>query len=305
MSFYITIAIFTCITLLGVSSVFLLTGLTGLFSFGHAGFMAIGAYISGIAVIKYGLPFWQATILGVIAGGIIAVIIGYPTLKLRKDYFSLVTFGFGETVAALLNHFVSITGGAAGMAGIPRRTNLALALLSIIIVVWIIRNFKFSRYGRMCIALRNDELVAKSFGIDVFKMKIKVFICSAMIASYAGVLYGFFTQYVEPVMFGWTKSAEWVIIVFLGGMNSLTGAVFSGILLTALPEALRFASEYRIAIYCILIIFTLNFRTKGIFGEYELNLRSLKDAVKAIKVLKENFQKRILKGEGDHENIST
>lgn len=283
MSFYTTIAIFTCITLLGVGAVFLLTGLTGLFSFGHAAFMAVGAYTSGVAVVRYGMPFWLALPLGTITGGLIAVIIGYPTLKLRKDYFSLVTFGFGEAIAALLNFFVNLTGGAAGMAGIPRKTDLPLVLISTILVIWFVRNFKYSSYGRMCIALRNDELAAKSFGINVFALKMKVFIVSAMIASYAGVLYGFFTRYVEPSMFGWTKSAEWVIIVFFGGMNSLTGAVFSGVLLAALPEVLRFAAAFRIVIYCILIILVLNFRPKGIFGEYELNIQSFKDLAGVIK----------------------
>lgn len=301
MSFYTTIAIFTCITLLGVAAVFMLTGLTGLFSFGHAAFMAVGAYTSGVAVVKYGMPFWLALLLGIVFGGVIAVIIGYPTLKLRKDYFSLVTFGFGEAIAALLNYFVNLTGGAAGMAGIPRRTDLPLVLISTILVIWFVRNFKYSSYGRMSIALRNDELAAKSFGINVFSLKMKVFIFSAMIASYAGVLYGFFTRYVEPAMFGWTKSAEWVIIVFFGGMNSLTGAVFSGILLTALPEVLRFASAFRIIIYCILIILILNFRPKGIFGEYELNIQSFKDLAS---LAKKRLRRNIHKGGKAHENTN-
>ncbi|MBS3943103.1 MAG: branched-chain amino acid ABC transporter permease, partial [Dethiobacter sp.] len=231
-----------------------------------------------------------------------AVIIGYPTLKLRKDYFSLITFGFGEAVAALLNFFDNLTGGSAGMAGIPRRTDLALVLISTIVIIWLVRNFKYSSYGRMCIALKNDDLAAKSFGINVFKLKMKVFVVSAIIATYAGVLYAFFTRYIEPAMFGWTHSAEWVIIVFFGGMNSLTGAVVSSILLTALPEALRFAAEYRIAIYCILIIFILNFRTKGVFGEYEINLKSFKNTVAFVHKM---IQHKMRKGGKAHENTGS
>lgn len=277
MSFLISVTIFTCITLLGVLGVFALTGLTGLFSFGQAAFMGIGAYVSGLAVIKMGLPFPLAILLGIIVSMVAAAIIGYPTLKLRRDYFSLVTFGFGEATAALLNYFVNLTGGASGLVGIPQKTDVFLVVVSTLVVIWMMRNLKYSKFGRMCTALKNDELAAKSFGINVFAVKMKIFILSAAIAAYAGALYGFYTTYVDPSMFGWTKSAEWVIIVFFGGINSLTGAVFSGILLTALPEILRFASEYRTALYCVLIIVVLNFRPKGIFGEYELSFQSVKN----------------------------
>lgn len=271
MDFFISITIFTCITILGVLSVFMLTGLTGLFSFGQAAFMGIGAYVSGLLVIKLGVPFPLAVIGGILISVIIAALIGYPTLKLRKDYFSLVTFGFGEAIAALLNYFVQFTGGATGLSGIPKKTNLTLVVISTVVIIWLIRNFKNSKYGRTCIAIRNDELAAKSFGIDVFGIKMRAFILSAAITAYAGALYGFYVTYVEPMMFTWNQSAEWVIMVFFGGVNSLTGAVFSAIFLTALPELLRFASEFRIVLYCALIIIILNFRPTGLFGEYELS----------------------------------
>lgn len=276
MGFILSIIIFTCITILGVVGVFALTGLAGLFSFGQAAFMAVGAYVAGLAVINLKLPFPVAILLGILVGMLVALVIGIPTLKLRKDYFSLVTFGFGEAIAALLNYFVNLTGGATGMSGIPRKTDIVLVVVSTVVVIWMVRNIKYSRFGRMCISLRNDELAAKSFGINVYMVKMQVFILSAAIAAYAGSLYGFYTTYVEPAMFGWTKSAEWVIIVFFGGINSLTGSVISAILLTALPEVLRFASEFRIVLYCALIIGILNFRPKGILGEYELNFNFLK-----------------------------
>jgi len=264
---------FALITLLGVLGTYLLTGLTGLFSFGQAAFMAIGAYASGILVINYHLPFVPAVIVGVIVGTFCALLIGIPTLRLSRDFFSLITFGFGEAVAGILNYFVNFTGGAMGLVGIPNYTELWMVFVSSVIIIWMVRNFKVTKYGRQCIALKADELAAAAVGIDVYRVKLLVFVLSAVITSYAGALYGFLTSYVEPSMFGWTKSAEWVIMVFFGGVNSLTGAIVSGTLLTILPELLRFAAEWRIAIYCAIIIILLNFRPAGLFGEFELSFR--------------------------------
>jgi len=102
------------------------------------------------------------------------------------------------------------------------------------------------------------------------------FLFAAAMTSYAGVLYAFYTTYVEPGAFGWIVSAEWIIIVFVGGINSLTGSVFATILLTGLPEMLRFASEWRIAVYCVIVLLIINFRPIGIFGEFEITLTWLR-----------------------------
>lgn len=264
------------ITLIGVIGVFLLTGLLGLFSFGQAAFMAIGAYTAGLVVIKLKLPFGLAIVFGVVMGILFALIIGYPTLKLRKDYFALVTLVFGQAIAALLNYFVGLTGGASGLSGIPKKTDFWLVAVSLVVIIFFVANLKRTKFGRICVAIKNDELAAQSFGIDVFAVKLKVFVLSAALTAYAGALYGFFVTYVEPIMFGWMKSAEWVIIVFFGGAASLTGAIFSGLLLTILPEVLRFASEYRIALYSVLILIVLNFKPKGLLNETELSLNLFK-----------------------------
>lgn len=275
-SYFVSMITLAFITLIGVLGVFTLTGLLGLFSFGQAAFMAIGAYTAGLLFIKLHLPFPIAIALGVIAGMGMAFIIGYPSLKLRKDYFALATLGYGEAVAALLNYFVHLTGGATGLSGIPAKTTFWLVAVSLVVVVIFVANVKRTKFGRMCVAIKNDELAAKSFGINVFAVKLKVFMLSAALTAYAGALYGFFITYVEPAMFGWIKSAEWVIIVFFGGVASLTGAVISGLLLTILPEVLRFASEYRIALYSVLILIILNFRPRGLLNEFELSPRFFK-----------------------------
>jgi len=267
---------FTGITLIGVLGVYMVTGLTGLFSFGQAAFLAISAYISAVLYKSLGLPLPLAAFVAMLVGLAAGLLVGLPTVRLRRDYISLVTFGFGEAIIAVLNNTANVTGGAMGLSGVPQRTSFSLVLASVIACVAVVISYKNSKYGRQCLALRNDELAAKSMGINVERLKLVTFLIAGVMTSFAGVLYVFYTTYVEPGAFGWVISAEWMIIVFVGGVNSLTGAVVATVLLTGLPEFLRFASEWRIAIYCIIVLLILNFRPSGIFGEHEISLDFLR-----------------------------
>jgi branched-chain amino acid transport system permease protein len=283
MSFLVSVLTFTAINLIGVMGVFVLTGMTGLFSLGQASFMAIGAYGAGVLVVLFKIPFIIAVSLAMIAALVFGYVVGMPTIRLRRDYIALVTFGFGEAIIAILNNTTNITGGAMGLSGIPQHTTLTGALISALAALWLVRNFKYSKYGRQCLALKSDELAAKAMGIDVNRIKLVTFLFSAALTSYAGVLYGFYTTYVDPGLFDWTRSAEWIIIVFFGGIGSLTGAVVSAVVLGMLPEALRFASEWRIFLYSVIVIVVINFRPKGMFGEWELNPRSLRALLSPVK----------------------
>ena len=275
MQFYASILTFTLISVIAVTGIYVLTGLTGMFSLGQAAFMAIGAYVSGYLVVKLGVPFVLAAIIAVIISVMVGYIVGLPTVRLRRDYISLVTLGFGEAITALLNQAQSITGGALGFSGIPKITTLPLALISAIACIVLISFLKNSKYGRQCIAARSDELAAKTMGINVPQIKMIAFLISVAVTSYAGVLYAFFTTYVDPGIFGWKKSAEWVIMVFFGGVNSLTGSIIGTVILTALPEVLRFAADYRTVFYAVLVLIIINFKPTGLFGEYELSLVNL------------------------------
>ncbi len=276
MEYLVSTLTFTGITLIGVLGVYMVTGLTGLFSFGQAAFLAIGAYISAVLYKNLGLPLPLAAFVAMVVGLAAGLLVGLPTVRLRRDYISLVTFGFGEAIIAVLNNTANITGGAMGLSGVPQRTSFLLVLVSVIVCVAVVISYKNSKYGRQCLALRNDELAAKSMGINVERLKLVTFLIAGVMTSFAGVLYVFYTTYVEPGAFGWVISAEWMIIVFVGGVNSLTGAVVATVLLTGLPEFLRFASEWRIAIYCIIVLLILNFRPSGIFGEHEISLGFLR-----------------------------
>ncbi|WRS27423.1 branched-chain amino acid ABC transporter permease [Oscillospiraceae bacterium MB08-C2-2] len=266
----------TCITMIGVVSIFPLTGMTGLFSFGQAAYMAVGAYVAGIAAVKFGIPFVGCLVLGVLASGLMALIVGIPTLKLRRDYFSLMSLCLGEAITSVLNKFSTVTGGAAGLSNIPKSVNLPGVIFSAALVVAMVAFYKNSRFGRMSLAIKTDELAAKSFGIDVFAHKIKVYIFTSMLAGFSGVLYAFYLTYIDPNLFGWTRSSEWVIFLFFGGVNSLTGSVISTVFLTLMPEVLRFATAGRIVMYTVMILLVINFMPQGLLGEKELSIKGIR-----------------------------
>ena len=263
------------ITLIAVTGVYVLTGLTGMFSLGQAAFMAIGAYASGLLVIRAGLPIPVAMILAVLLAIVIGYLIGYPVVRLRRDYISLVTLGFGEAIAALLNRMTTLTGGAAGLTGIPRKVTLLIAAVSAIAAIILVAFFKTSKYGRQCIALRGDELASKAMGINVSKVKMTAFLLSVALTAYSGCLYAFYMSYVDPSAFGWKKSADWVIMVFFGGVNSLTGSTLGAFILSALPQMLRSLQDYRYVIYAVLVLIIINFRPSGLLGEWELTPRNI------------------------------
>ena len=270
-----TVAVFSAITTLGVLGTFVLTGLTGLFSLGQAAFMGLGSYAAALAVVKYGIPFPVAVLLAVLLSVGVAYVIGFTTLKIRQDFFALVTFGFGEALRAVMDESVKYTGGAMGFSGVPQLTTPGLAFGSLAVAVWLIYNVRRSKFGRDCLAIRTDELAAQVIGINSFAHKLRVFMLGAGLSAFAGALMAFFTTYVEPAMFGWMQSAIWIIMVFFGGRDSLTGTIIGATMLSALPEVLRFASEWRVLIYCVIILLIINFRPAGLFGRWELSFAGL------------------------------
>ena len=264
------------ITLIAVVGIYVLTGLTGMFSLGQAAFMAIGAYTSGLLVIRLHLPLVISIVISVLFATGIGYLIGFPVVRLRRDYIGLVTLGFGDAIAALLNRMTTITGGASGLTGVPRRVGFWTALVSAVVAIALVAFFKTSKYGRQCIALRGDELAAKAMGINVTKVKMTAFLFSVALTAYSGALYIFYMSYVDPSGFGWKKSADWIIMVFFGGVNSLTGSTLGAFILSALPQVLRGLQNYRYVIYAILVLIIINFRPSGLLGEWELSFRGIK-----------------------------
>lgn len=279
------------ILMIGMLGVYILTGLTGMFSMGQAAFMAVGGYAAAMLAKFLNMPVYVTIPAAILVGAIFGFLIGIPAVMLRRDYVAVVTLGFGEALVAFLNNTAS-TGGALGLTAIPRYTTKPMITIILILVIAFIWNLKKSRFGRECIAIKSDELAAASMGINVPRVKLMVFTLAGAITALGGALYVHTTGYIDSAAFGWDQSSMWIIIVFFGGINSLTGSVFAGVILGLIPEILRFSNELRIIIYCAIVLFIVNFRPQGLFGETELDIPTIKKAAKAVA----NFFKRLFGG---------
>ena len=269
------------ILMIGMLGVYVLTGLTGMFSMGQAAFMAVGGYTAAMLAKFGGYPLIVTLPAAVIVGSLFGFLIGIPAVKLRRDYVAVVSLGFGEALVGFINNSASLTGGSLGMTAIPRYTNKTMIIIIFVIIVAFIWNLKRSRFGRQCIAIKSDELAAASMRINVAQIKLMVFTLAGAISALGGALYVHTTGYLDSAAFGWDQSSMWIIIVFFGGVNSLSGSIFAGILLGLIPEILRFSNEIRIVIYCIIVLFIVNFRPQGLFGETELTYATIKHGVQS------------------------
>ncbi len=279
MSGYVTgLLILVGINIIAVLGVSILTGFTRLFSFGNAGFMAIGAYTAGILSSRYGVPFLPALVAGALLAGLISLALGKLTLGLKGDYFLIATLGFGESLRVLIEN-IEITGGARGLANIPPRTTLWVVWISVIVAIIGAWNFLHSKYGRNLMAIREQEMAADAVGIDTAKFKTMAFVISAIYAGWAGGLFAHYYTFISPISFNLSKSAELTITVVVGGLGSLTGSVIATAVLTVLPELLRAASVYRMLFYGIAVVLIVTLRPNGLLGYREFSLDWLKRLV--------------------------
>jgi branched-chain amino acid transport system permease protein len=267
----------------------LVNGVTGQFSIGHAGFMAVGAYVSA-AFTVYGVPQWfgpggsaggpagaaaffLAILLGGTASAATGFLVGLPSMRLRGDYLAIVTLGFGEIIRVVILN-VDAVGGARGFAGVPTRSNLAWVAGAAIVTFVAIRNLLRSYHGRAWLAIREDEIAAEALGVPTTRYKVIAFVIGAFFAGVAGALFAHYI-YLHTNSFTFMKSIEVIIMIVLGGMGSLTGSVLGATILTALPELLRFASSDRLIVYSLLLVVLMIARPQGILGRKELSLGAL------------------------------
>jgi branched-chain amino acid transport system permease protein len=274
--YYVGILILICINLLAVLGLSLMTGFTGLFNFGQAGFLAVGAYTAAILTTQYNLPFIVALFAAMIVSVIASFLIGYPTLRLKGDYFAIATLGFSEVVRLLVENLEKLTGGSRGIPRITTYTSLPFTLVASAIALWLAANYVRSRHGRSCVAIREDELAAESIGIDSFRYKQVVFAINAALAGLSGGLLAHYVGFIQPSMFSIVKSTELIVMVIFGGMHSLTGAVFSAVVLTSLPELLRTAQAWRLVAYGALVVVIMVARPEGLMGSWELTPANVK-----------------------------
>ena len=251
----------SCINIIMAIALNLITGITGQLSLGNAGFMAIGAYTSVYFSVKVGTPFIISILLGAILAGVISIIIGIPTLKLKGDYFAITTLGVGEITRVLITN-MDIVGGARGFTGIPTKTTLNVAYFAMILILIVVVNIAKSSKGRALIAIRENEIAAEAMGVNIIKYKVTAFFIAALLTGFAGGLFAHYT--------GFMKSIEIVTFVVLGGMGSITGSVIAAIFLTILPESLRTLSDYRMVIYSLSLVILMIFRPQGLLGTLEI-----------------------------------
>jgi branched-chain amino acid transport system permease protein len=285
----------------------LVNGFTGQFSIGHAGFMAVGGYTAG-AITYYGsfLLWGSAAVHGdflgggdllfvtsCLVGGVVAAVFGYlvglPSLRLRGDYLAIVTLGFGEIVRVLLQRtddvlfveseirrtswpgLMTKLGGSLGFTGLPFYTTLFWVYVFVTLTLVVAYRLKESSHGRAFLSIRENEIAAEAMGINTTRYKVRAFVLSALFAGMAG---GLFSHEVgttlNPRELGFQKSFDIVIMVVLGGMGSVSGAVVAAILLTVLPELLRSFAEYRMILYALSLIVMMILRPQGLFGIHEL-----------------------------------
>lgn len=278
LEYWLGVATLTGIYMIAVLGMSVLTGFTGLFSVGHAGFMAIGAYTSALLIKTYGIPNIFGVISAMAAALIVGLLIGYPTLKLKGDYFVIATLGIGQATKLIIENLPGITGGARGLTGIPPGSSFLTVLIIVVVVIWILRNFLRSKQGRNCVAVREDELAAASIGTKVASYKLLAMGISCALCGLSGALLAHFMQYLSPSMFSIVKSDELVMTVILGGTGSLTGSIVASLILIPLPEVLRFGAvqEWRMVFYGLLVVLVIIFRPSGLMGNREFSIAGLR-----------------------------
>ena len=308
---YLQDVVYRVVMLCGIAiimavSLNLINGFTGQFSIGHAGFQAVGAYVSASLTVyghdklfpflpkngDFSSPLYSllsggpAMLLSLLVGGLVAAGIGYlvglPSLRLRGDYLAIVTLGFGEIIRVVVEN-LDVVGGPRGFSGdltsgvqVPALTNFFWVYGIVLVVILVSRNLRFSVHGLAYLSVREDEIAAQAMGINTTTIKVKAFVLGAFFAGVAGALFAHYERTILITSFNFVRSFDFVTMVVLGGLGSITGAALAAVVLTALPEVLRYslgpqANQYRLVVYALALVIMMLVRPQGIFGRGELS----------------------------------
>jgi branched-chain amino acid transport system permease protein len=262
----------------------LINGITGQFSIGHAGFYAVGAYTSATLVFYGESSIRAATsflprmaqdvallaigILGAaIVAGVAGLAVGIPSLRLRGDYLAIVTLGFGEIIRVLILNIETI-GGSRGFSGVPQLSNFFWVYLFVLLTIVTVHNLVHSSFGRAFISIRDDEIAAEAMGVDTTRFKVLSFVISSMFAGIAGSLFGHYTMYLHPNSFLFTTSFYLIIMIVVGGLGSIEGAVLGAVLVTVSLEMFRQFGPFRLVNFSILLVLIMIYRPQGLLGKW-------------------------------------
>ncbi|HEY8212023.1 MAG TPA: branched-chain amino acid ABC transporter permease [Myxococcaceae bacterium] len=296
--FFVYIASIVGVNTILAVSLNIVNGMTGQFSIGHAGFMAVGAFISGKVSLAFGdtaiaaIPESasdQVFLVGsLLAGGtgaaLFGFLVGLPSLRLRGDYLAIVTLGFGEIIRVIVQNTPSL-GAALGLSGIPQTSSLFMVWFWVFLTVLVARRIANSAHGRSLWAIREDEVAAEAMGVDTTAYKVRSFVISSFFAGVSGGLFAHFVPIINPNSFTFVKSMEVVVMIVAGGLGSTTGAIVAAVALTLLPEGLRSlftalgggnadlaqkVDQIRMPIYGLLLVVLMLARPQGLFGTREV-----------------------------------
>lgn len=269
----ITLLAINCIAALGVS---LFTGFTGVFTLGHAGYMAIGAYTAAILTVQYEINFIGAIIAGGIVAMVFAYMIGVPTLKLVGDYYTIASLGLGEAIRLVIENWESVTRGARGYPGIDNYTSMPVAVTFLVVMAAGMFFLVNSSYGRAFKACRDDYVAASLLGFNTARFRVFSLAISGFYCGVSGALLGGFMSFIQPVMFDMAKSTELVSIVVFGGLGSMSGCLIGTTILTLVTELFRPISQYRMLVYGLVLVLVMVLRPEGIMGTNELTKAYIK-----------------------------
>jgi len=269
--YIIQILMYVGINMILTLSLNLVNGYMGEFSVGHAGFMGIGAYISAIIMVAVLPRAWAVWLFpGVlVAGGLAAagagLLVAYPSFRTRGDYLAIVTLAFNMIVKSVLEN-LEVVGGPRGYLGMPRLTTLFWVVVWVMLTLLVLRNLVYSNFGRGIMAIREDEVAANLTSVDTRRLKIYAFLLSAFFAGVAGGLFAHLLQFINPRSFSILKSTDMLVMVYLGGVGSLTGSLLGAAIFTVLLELLRPLGLWRWVVGPLMLVLLMIFRPQGLMG---------------------------------------
>jgi branched-chain amino acid transport system permease protein len=255
-------------------------GLAGLLDLGYIAFFAVGAYTYALLNSHFGFGFWLCLPLGGLLGMLFGMVLGFPILRLRGDYLAIVTLGFGSITKIVLENWDTVTGGAAGIANIPRPELFSLVLdgreksvysyylvlALVVLTIFVTNRLKNSRIGRAWMALREDEIACVAMGVDMARTKLSAYALGAFWAGLVGVIFAAHNSFINPDSFTFMDSAMILAMVVLGGMGSILGVIIAALALKLLPEYLRAFAEYRMLVFGGVMVLMMIFRPQGLIS---------------------------------------
>lgn len=286
----------------------LIYGFTGLFSLGHAGFIAIGAYVSALCILSpeqkemmwilepiiwpfsdLFTPFWVSALAGGLVATIFAFIIAVPVLRLGDDYLGIATLGFAEIIRVMIVNATSITNGSLGIKGIPGHASLLSCYIWMLFTLIVLSRLIFSNFGNVMRCIRDNEIAARVMGINVFRYKVLSFCVGAFFAGVGGALLGSHLSTIDPKMFNFLLTFNVLMFVVAGGLGSLTGSLLGATVITILLEWLRAIEEpmdlgfieipgipgMRMVVFSLVLLAIILYRREGIMGTRELTWKSM------------------------------